>query len=177
MTILVTRPEQESQALCDALQKLGHHAISHPLLTIHPGKELSQLPTLLSSLSDGDFLITVSQHAVQHAQDYLQLQQKEWKKGINYIAVGQKSAQYLRSYISDPVHFPTPSDSEHLLALPVLDNVAGKKYLFYVATVDAISFIKLLKSLVQKSPIVKPTNVNPPHLMAPLKLKSGKRTT
>lgn len=129
MTILVTRPEQESQALCDALQKLGHHAISHPLLTIHPGKELSQLPTLLSSLSDGDFLITVSQHAVQHAQDYLQLQQKEWKKGINYIAVGQKSAQYLRSYISDPVHFPTPSDSEHLLALPVLDNVAGKKVL------------------------------------------------
>lgn len=127
MTILVTRPEQESQALCDALQKLGHHAISHPLLTIHPGKELSQLPTLLSSLSDGDFLIVVSQHAVQHAQNYLQLQQIEWKKGLNYIAVGQKSAQHLRTYISDTVHFPTPSDSEHLLALPVLANVAGKK--------------------------------------------------
>lgn len=129
MTILVTRPEQESQALCDALQALGHHAISHPLLTIHPGKELSLLPNYFSLLSDGDFLIAVSQHAVQHAQDYLQLQQKEWKKGVNYIAVGQKSAQYLRSYISDPVHFPTPSDSEHLLALPVLDNVAGKKVL------------------------------------------------
>lgn len=129
MTILVTRPEQESQALCDALQALGHHAISHPLLTIHPGKELPQLSNYFSSLSSGDFLIAVSQHAVQHAQDYLQLQQKEWKKGLNYIAVGQKSAQYLRSYISDPVHFPTPSDSEHLLALPVLDNVAGKKVL------------------------------------------------
>lgn len=129
MTILVTRPEQESQALCDALQALGHHAISHPLLTIHPGKELSLLPNYFSSLSDGDFLIAVSQHAVQHAQDYLQLQQKEWKKGVNYIAVGQKSAQYLRSYISDPVHFPTPSDSEHLLALPVLENVSGKKVL------------------------------------------------
>ncbi|MGR6840929.1 uroporphyrinogen-III synthase [Aliivibrio wodanis] len=127
MTILVTRPEQESQALCDALNQLGHPAISHPLLTVHPGRELSLLPALFSSLSADDFIITVSQHAVQHTQHYLQQQQKEWKKGVNYLAVGQKSAQYLRTYISDPVHFPTPSDSEHLLALPVLQTVAGKK--------------------------------------------------
>jgi len=129
MTILVTRPEQESQALCDALNQLGHPAISHPLLTIHPGKELSQLPELFSPLSDGDFLIAVSQHAVEHTQDYLQHHQIEWKKGLNYLAVGQKSAQHLRTYISDTVHFPTPSDSEHLLALPVLNHVAGKKVL------------------------------------------------
>ncbi|RYU46146.1 uroporphyrinogen-III synthase [Aliivibrio finisterrensis] len=129
MTILVTRPEQESQALCDALNQLGHPAISHPLLTIHPGKELSQLPELFSPLSDGDFLIAVSQHAVEHTQDYLQYHQIEWKKGLNYLAVGQKSAQHLRTYISDTVHFPTPSDSEHLLALPVLNRVAGKKVL------------------------------------------------
>ncbi|GLR76258.1 uroporphyrinogen-III synthase [Aliivibrio sifiae] len=127
MTILVTRPEQESQALCDALYQMGHHAISHPLLTIHPGRELSLLPSLFSSLSDGDFIISVSQHAVEHAQSYLEKQRKEWKKGVNYIAVGQKSAQHLKTYISDPVHFPTPSDSEHLLALPVLKNVAGKR--------------------------------------------------
>ncbi|MDD9179031.1 uroporphyrinogen-III synthase [Aliivibrio finisterrensis] len=129
MTILVTRPEQESQALCDALNQLGHPAISHPLLTIHPGKELSQLPELFSPLSDGDFLIAVSQHAVEHTQDYLQHHQIEWKKGLNYLAVGQKSAQHLRTYISDTVHFPTPSDSEHLLALPVLNRVSGKKVL------------------------------------------------
>ncbi|MDD9175029.1 uroporphyrinogen-III synthase [Aliivibrio sp. S2TY2] len=129
MTILVTRPEQESQALCDALNQLGHPAISHPLLTIHPGKDLSQLPELFSPLSDGDFLIAVSQHAVEHTQDYLQHHQIEWKKGLNYLAVGQKSAQHLRTYISDTVHFPTPSDSEHLLALPVLNSVAGKKVL------------------------------------------------
>ena len=127
MTILVTRPEQESQALCNALNQLGHSAISHSLLTIHPGRELSQLPSLFSSLSDGDFIISVSQHAVEHAQLFLKKQQKEWKKGVNYIAVGQKSAQYLKTYISDPVHFPTPSDSEHLLALPVLKNVTGKR--------------------------------------------------
>ncbi|MDD9195358.1 uroporphyrinogen-III synthase [Aliivibrio sp. S3MY1] len=129
MTILVTRPEQESQALCDALQALGHPAISYPLLTIHPGKELSQLPELFSSLSDGDFLIAVSQHAVEHTQHYLQRHQIEWKKGVSYLAVGQKSAQHLKTYISDPVHFPTPSDSEHLLALPILNRVAGKKAL------------------------------------------------
>ncbi|KAB2824899.1 uroporphyrinogen-III synthase [Aliivibrio finisterrensis] len=129
MTILVTRPEQESQALCDALNQLGHPAISHPLLTIHPGNELSQLPELFSPLSDGDFLIAVSQHAVEHTQNYLQHHQIEWKKGLNYLAVGQKSAQHLRTYISDAVHFPTPSDSEHLLALPVLNRVAGKKVL------------------------------------------------
>ena len=129
MTILVTRPEQESQALCDALNQLGHPAISHPLLTVHPGKELSQLPELFSPLSDGDFLIAVSQHAVEHTQDYLQHHQIDWKKGLHYLAVGQKSAQHLRTYISDTVHFPTPSDSEHLLALPVLNHVAGKKVL------------------------------------------------
>ncbi|WP_375321504.1 uroporphyrinogen-III synthase [Aliivibrio logei] len=127
MTILVTRPEQESQALCDALKALGHHAISHPLLTIHPGKELPLLPSLFSSLSDGDFIISVSQHAAEHAQNFLEKQNKKWKKGVNYIAVGQKSAQQLKTYISDPVHFPTPSDSEHLLALPVLENVTGKR--------------------------------------------------
>lgn len=129
MTILVTRPEQESQALCDALHQAGHLAISHPLLTIHPGRELSQLPSLFSSLSDGDFIIAVSQHAVEHAQNSLQMQQTEWKKGVNYIAVGQKSAQHLKKYVVDTVHFPTHSDSEHLLALPVLKNTKGKKAL------------------------------------------------
>ncbi|OCH05804.1 uroporphyrinogen-III synthase [Aliivibrio fischeri] len=127
MTILVTRPEQESQALCDALNQSGHPAISHPLITIHPGNELSQLPRLFSSLNDGDFIIAVSQHAVEYTQKYLKQLQLEWKQEVNYIAVGQKSAQHLKKYISDPVHYPTHSDSEHLLALPVLQNATGKK--------------------------------------------------
>ena len=80
-----------------------------------------------SSLNDGDFIIAVSQHAVEHTQNYLKQLQLEWKQGVNYIAVGQKSAQHLKKYISDPVHYPTHSDSEHLLALPVLQKATGKK--------------------------------------------------
>ncbi len=129
MAILVTRPEQESQALCDALNQLGHPAISHPLLTIHPGKDLPQLTTLFSSLHSQDVLIAVSQHAVLQTQHYLAQHHIKWKQELNYIAIGQSTAKQLQQLVNTTVHFPTRSDSENLLALPALTDVAGKNVL------------------------------------------------
>ncbi len=44
-----------------------------------------------------------------------------------YLGVGQKTAHELSKLVQQNVHYPPVSDSEHLLAMPELVGVAGKR--------------------------------------------------
>ncbi len=44
-----------------------------------------------------------------------------------YLGVGQKTAHELSKLVQQKVNYPSVSDSEHLLALPELNDVAGKR--------------------------------------------------
>ncbi|KLV07820.1 uroporphyrinogen III synthase [Photobacterium aquae] len=124
MTILITRPSPDGDQLTRQLNAAGYPAIAQPLLEIAPGNGLTNLPQQLETLKNGDFLIVVSVNAANLAHNYLMSIGASWPKNVHYIAVGQKTAEAMKCHTGLPVHTPLErSDSEGLLALPVLSNV------------------------------------------------------
>ncbi len=120
MTVLVTRPGEQGVQLCSLLERHGISAYHHPLIDIVA--DLTQ-PQLSAHLNNAQIIIAVSRHAVQCAQQILSNNGTSWPKHAIYLAVGQKTAHYLSKYTQQKVHYPQVSDSEHLLRLPVLNNV------------------------------------------------------
>lgn len=130
MTILITRPAPECHQLTQQLTAAGISAIAQPLLEIQPGQQLPDLPCALSQLQNGDFLIVVSVHAANLAHNYMMSVGASWPKNVHYIAVGQKTAAALQDYTGQAVMTPSERcDSEGVLALPVLSDVAGRRAL------------------------------------------------
>ncbi|MDK9738329.1 uroporphyrinogen-III synthase [Vibrio sp. D404a] len=126
MTVLVTRPGLEGQALCQQLVDDGITAIHHPLIRIvdnSPSEPLSDL------LQTSDIIIAVSQHAVTSAQRILAQSDQSWPSSALYLGVGQKTAHILSKACKQKVNYPQVSDSEHLLKLPELTNVQDKTIL------------------------------------------------
>ncbi|WP_117236436.1 uroporphyrinogen-III synthase [Vibrio maerlii] len=125
MTVLVTRPAPQGQALCQMLDLTDIPTLYQPLITILPGAELDQLATMLTS---ADIVIAVSQHAIEHSQNVLSAHNQAWPKKT-YLAIGQKTAHSLSTVAEQKVNYPETSDSEHFLLLPELQHIDGKKVL------------------------------------------------
>ncbi|WP_319553353.1 uroporphyrinogen-III synthase [uncultured Vibrio sp.] len=120
MTVLVTRPGEQGVGLCSLLESHGISAYHHPLIDIVADLTDTQLS---DRLHHAHFIIAVSRHAVQCAQQILSNNGISWPKHAIYLAVGQKTAHYLSKCTQQKVHYPQVSDSEHLLQLPALNDV------------------------------------------------------
>lgn len=146
LRVLNTRPEDQGQALNQAIQNAGGHAISCPTIAIIPIPATNWLP-LLPPLLTIQYAIFTSVNAVSCFFDGLEshailtaneLQQRpkfsreeyiHWPKQIKIIAIGKTTAETLESR-NITVHFvPKKSDSEHLLALPALKHIEKHKLL------------------------------------------------
>lgn len=126
MTVLVTRPGQDGEALCSSLQQCQIKSIHHPLIDVSPGRNCS---SLINDLSQADIVIAVSQYAVFWAQYTLKTAQQSFPTKPKYFAVGNKTAELLQQYAQQPVLYPQISDSEHLLDLPALKFVKNQSIL------------------------------------------------
>ena len=130
MAILITRPDVRGQALVEALKQLGLVALHEPLLQIEAGRELAQLPKLLSQLNAGDLVFAVSRHAVTYAAQTLQNIGFRWRDDLTYLAVGHRSAGYFCEQSANAVRYPLASEnSEALLDLPELQQLQDKQIL------------------------------------------------
>ncbi|MCQ9053205.1 uroporphyrinogen-III synthase [Vibrio diabolicus] len=126
MAVLVTRPGEQGSALCSLLERHGISAYHHPLIDIVADLTDTHLS---KHLHQAQIVIAVSRHAVQCAQQILASNETSWPKQAIYLAVGQKTAHYLSKCTQQKVHYPQVSDSEHLLRLPELNNVAQQQVL------------------------------------------------
>ncbi|MGL5372946.1 MAG: uroporphyrinogen-III synthase, partial [Aeromonas veronii] len=124
MTPLVVRPAAQAAELVQLLRQHGHAPLCCPLLETVAGSELPLLPDLLRS---ADAVIAVSIHAVHFAHDFLLQTGQTWPH-IEYFAVGQASADAFAA-IDITASCPDDPRSEGLLALPALQQVAGKRVL------------------------------------------------
>ncbi|MGL4775525.1 MAG: uroporphyrinogen-III synthase, partial [Aeromonas veronii] len=124
MTPLVVRPAAQATELVQLLRQHGHAPLCCPLLETVAGSELPLLPDLLRSV---DAVIAVSIHAVHFAHDFLLQTGQTWPH-IEYFAVGQASADAFAT-IGITASCPDDPRSEGLLALPALQQVAGKRVL------------------------------------------------
>lgn len=124
LNIVVTRPRDQAVGLSQNITDLGGNAILFPLLEIAPAADASELNALKQHLSTYDLLIFISPNAVKYGMDAL----GNIPNIVRVATVGQSSAQALRDLGIAHVIAPTDRfDSESLLALSALQNVAGWK--------------------------------------------------
>lgn len=120
---LVTRPQP--QALAQHLQHLGAQAICWPTIEIVAINDNHALKQQLKSAAQADTLIFVSQYAVEIA--FMLAKQHLMQFDRQVLAVGQRTAERLQQQGLSQVVSPRQQNSEGLLALPQLQQVAKQQ--------------------------------------------------
>ncbi len=127
--IVVTRPQQQSNPLSEAIRAAGGTPVLFPLLLIHPVNEAERhaLHDVLRQLVAGMFgwAVFVSPNAIEKTFDELHTLGLRWPDQVHVAVVGKGSEHALmeRNVNSQKVISPTERyDSEGLLALPELQR-------------------------------------------------------
>ncbi len=128
--IAVCRPEPQAQQLVRALADKGYDAVAQPLFTLKAHANSEEIKQQLI-VKQPSIVIFVSPAAVNFAQQSWAI--KHWQnvvsQPITYIAVGKTTQKALQHCGIDQVIAPEQENSEGLLALPNLSNVAHKNIL------------------------------------------------
>lgn len=124
-TVLVTRPLRQAAALAQAIRAAGGEAFEFPALAVE-AVAAGELGGPLAQLAEADIAIFISPNAAQfgmaaiHAAGSL-------PASTAVFALGPGTARALQAQGVVRVITPPGQDSEALLALPPLQDVAGKR--------------------------------------------------
>lgn len=131
LSIAVTRPLRQSDALVARLRTRGASVGVIPLLAIAPVDDAAQrVQVALHTLRAGDIAIFASQNAVEQLLLALAALDEQWPQGVTVLAVGSATADYLtREGIA--ATSPAQMDSEGLLALPPLQAVSHRRCVIF----------------------------------------------
>ena len=127
-SVLVTRPDQQSQGLCQAIEALGGRSIQFPVLEIKPAHDTEALSQMLDNLSDYDIGIFISANAV----NYTLIHNISLPAAMKVAAIGKATTQALEKH-SVAVDICPDHDfsSEALLQMPAMNKVAGKSVVIF----------------------------------------------
>jgi uroporphyrinogen-III synthase len=120
MSVLIIRPRDAANELALQLELQGINAIAFPLIEFAPA---SLSANSYQQLFHADIIISVSKPASQFIDQWLSDNQDTWPTSPQYFAVGKSSAYCLQQFSGQPIRYPAIEDSEHLLALPELQNI------------------------------------------------------
>ena len=115
--VLVTRPRHQADELVEAIEALGGVAIPFPVIEIVP-RNAAEVRTEVAALQEPAITIFISRNAVDHGLPYAAGQ---------LAAIGPTTADAIRAAGAQVDICPVAGfDSEHLLAEPAFDGIAGK---------------------------------------------------
>lgn len=125
LNIVVTRPREQAASLAQRIEQAGGKPVLFPLLEINPVADPQPLRSLVTRLSEYNLAIFISPNAVRYGMQAI-LAAGSLPPALKIATVGQGSAKALhdlgvREIIAPQERF----DSEALLALPELQQVAG----------------------------------------------------
>lgn len=129
-----TRPEAQNPAWQQQLASLGAQTFSLPLLAITPVHSACDKQAIKNSILDLDqfsAVIFVSQNAVTHGFSWIENYWPQLPIGVKFYAVGSKTAAAVRRFNASVTQCGQAMNSEALLALPGLQQVAGQKILIF----------------------------------------------
>lgn len=132
--ILITRPEHQSRDWRARLEAAGAVVDSIPMLAIEAidsGPELQAVKSHILDFDLTDHAIFVSQNAVRIGFDWLEDYWPQLPKGPRYYAIGAVTAQALRERGVAVEADGDTMDSEALLTLPALRDIAGQRALIF----------------------------------------------
>lgn len=125
--VLVTRPRAQSEGLARLIGAAGGEALLFPTIEIAPPADAGPARDLLGRLEEFDFAVFISANAVERG---LALLGRPWPSKVRAAAVGPGTRRRLEEHGLREVIAPEGgSDSEALLALPVLASIAGRRVL------------------------------------------------
>lgn len=131
ISILVTRPPHQAEALSAKIQAAGGNVVLFPVLEILDIPDRRPLLELIGRLHQFDLAIFISPNAVQRAMTLI-LANREIPPGLKFAAVGQGTVAVLRKFGLDDVVVPAARfDSEALLELAELKAIAGKRVVIF----------------------------------------------
>lgn len=129
--VVVTRPAGQAAHLAEALAARGAIPVLFPVLAIDDVADIAPLLDVARRLDDFDIAVFVSPNAVDKALDAI-LARRSWPARLRAATVGHSSEQALaRHGIADVIAPQDRFDSEALLALAPLQNVAGRKIVVF----------------------------------------------
>jgi uroporphyrinogen-III synthase len=129
--IVVTRPAEQCEHLAAALVEQGAHPVLFPVLAIFPLADVSPLLDAAIRLDGIDLAVFVSPNAITKSLEVI-LSRRPWPPHVRVAAIGKSSERELARFgIGDVISPQDRFDSEALLALPELQDMAGKKVLIF----------------------------------------------
>ena len=129
--IVLTRPAGQAGQLAALLSAAGGEPVLFPTLEILDTENAEPLIALVDRLETFDLAVFISANAVNKALALVQ-SRRSWPPGLRVAAVGRASASALQRHGFPTVIVPEQGfDSEALLALPELNQVAGKRVLIF----------------------------------------------
>jgi len=130
--VLVTRPEHQAQRLCALIARAGGRAQTLPVIEIAAPGDPDALADLLARLDRFDIAIFVSGNAVDRV--CAELGGRPWPPAVRLAAVGRGSAAALAQHgLHADILPPREFNSEGLLELEALRNVAGRRIVIFRA--------------------------------------------
>ncbi|MDX1810410.1 MAG: uroporphyrinogen-III synthase, partial [Gammaproteobacteria bacterium] len=129
--VLITRPEDQAENICQELESLGAKPIRFPVLEIVDIEDETGLNQIVDELDSYDIAVFISPNAVKKAANRVQ-SRRGWPESVKIAAVGKASAKALDSLglIAD-IFPPKRFNSEALLELPEMRDVKDKKIVIF----------------------------------------------
>ena len=131
--VLVTRPTHQAGQQTNLLEECGAVAVHLPALEISPITEADPGYTLLRSqmmnLDQYAIIICISPNAAHLALDWIDQFWPQTPEGIQWYAIGQKTAQILNQQDILACRSSKGFNSEAMLTLPDLCDIKDKKIL------------------------------------------------
>ena len=127
--VLIARPQDQSTALVEQLQKLGAEVIQLPAIEIKPTPPDAPLKNHFLNLDQYRHVIAVSTHAAQLGLSWIDQYWPQLPVSIKWYAVGNKTASVLNNADIEVITAFQGNDSEALLDLPELAQLSNEKVL------------------------------------------------
>lgn len=129
--IVVTRPAGQAAHLAESLAALGAHPVLFPVLAIFDVEDTAPLLDAAIRLDRYDWACFVSPNAVEKALTVM-LSRRPWPARLRAATIGKSSEMALARFgVADAVAPRDRFDSEALVALPELQDMAGKRVVIF----------------------------------------------
>ncbi|HYG32329.1 MAG TPA: uroporphyrinogen-III synthase [Methylophilaceae bacterium] len=130
--IAITRPQDQAVKLSQLIEAAGGRVISFPLISIAPLEDQSAFQVQLEQLPACHWAIFISTNAVRYGVPALLKRFGKIPDRLRFAAIGPATAAELKKFGIDDTLTPNNGfDSESLLALPEMHNVASNNIMIF----------------------------------------------
>jgi len=132
--IVVTRPQEQAQTLASLIEAAGGTALIFPAIEIHDLPDSRALLAVIGRLEQFDLAVFISPSAVTKAMNLIRSRggAAAWPPRLRLAAIGRGSRRELeRQGFAGVIAPAAHADTEALLALPELNDVAGRNVIIF----------------------------------------------